>query len=1564
MAAGQPVGNRLAYLDENDPFYPHAGFPKLATPQWVGEGGVEAVVVLAIDDMRQHEKYETMLRPILERLKQIDGRAPVSILCNTIDPAQPHLQRWLQEGLSLEAHTMTHPCPLLARSNWVAAARTYHDCVDLLHQVPGSTPVAFRMPCCDSINSPSPRFYASLFNGTSRAGHFLGIDSSIMNIFTDQDPELPREWVTDADGRPKFRKYLPFPSFVTTIQNYPYPYVLGKLCWEFPAMVPSDWEAQHVHGTNNPVTIADWQSALDATVAKQGTFTFIFHPHGWIRAEQMVQFIDYAVERYGPRVKFLNFREALERLNEHLLAGHPLRRADGQDNGVRLLDLNRDGYLDVIIGNPLRRLTRLWSPAERRWEETSFPTRLVERRTDGQMVDAGVKFGVMGSDGTPAMLVNAESRGGWRFEGRHWVEHNTLLAGLDLEGRALLTARDGADAGVRMRDVDQDGRCEFLVGNEAQNAVFQWFPEEESWKRLPYALPAGARFVDASGRDHGLRFADINEDGYDDIVFSNEQRYSLHLFVPKWFLGFQAGWSREVLAGRRGEAGEIPMIARRGENNGAWFHSRHLWVQNEDTAHLPDLVDRRSFDGLRGGLQPKPKSPEESLACVRVRPGFVVELVASEPLVRDPIAFEWGEDGKLWVVEMGDYPLGLDERGKPGGIVRFLEDLDGDGRYDRSTVFLEHLNFPTGVMPWRKGVLVSAAPEVFYAEDTDGDGKADLRQPLLTGFAEGNQQHRVNGFVLGLDNWIYGANGDSGGKVRVAGMTPPRPGAMPLTDSVELRGKDFRFKPDAGLLETVSAQTQFGRHRDDWGNWFANNNPAWLWHVVLPEDYLARNPNLLVKSVKKYLADYPNGTRVFAISRTLQRFNDIGMLHHVTSANSPTPYRDELFGDGFDSSVFISEPVHNLVHREVLTADGVTFASHRASDELESEFLASTDNWFRPIMLKTGPDGALYIADMYRLVLEHPEWIPQDTQRHLDLRAGADLGRIYRVYPQGAVLRAIPRLAGQSGEQLAASLESPNGWTRDTAQRLLLHSGGTAAVPVLSRLASHGPSPKTRVQALATLDGLGQLPLALILSALNDPHPAVREHGVRLSEAWLGPPQSDSGDSLQRRQLAERLLAMVDDPAIRVRFQLAFTLGNWENDQAGRALARLGIKDAGHSHLQTAVLSSALPHCATMLEMLVRERERAPVDLLQELLSLAVAGYGQRVLPAALREISRREGSRAEPWQFTVLAGFLNGVERRHGSLLEYRNGASGELRDALEGLKGLLEEARTAAFDSDAPAETRVLAVRLLGRGLTGAQRELASLAELLRPQIAPPVQQAAVATLARSQAPDVAALLLNAWRGYEPALRNEVISVLVTRPMWSEQLLETIERGAIPASQISPAHQQRLLSNSQEAIRTRAQRVFSVASNRRELVRQYGEALLGRGDPEKGKALFQMNCASCHRWKGEGTNVGPDLASLANRSPLALLIAILDPNQAVESAYVHYTAITHSDRELSGIIVAETPSSVTLRSSGGLEESILRADIRELSSSGLSLMPEGFEKTMSKAELSDLIAFLTSSE
>ena len=580
-ACAADVGNRLTYLDAFcDPYYVGLNAAKLVTPQWIGEEGVELVIVLSTDDMRDPAVYERYLRPILDRLKKIDGRAPLSIMTQKIDPQDPRLQAFLKEGVSLETHTFDHPCPCLQKNSFTASKGTFDRCVDLMVSVPNNRPVAFRMPCCDSMNSASPRFFTEVFDKTTPGGNFLSVDSSVFLLFTANDPALPRALVQDPDLRQRLAKYLPTErKYANYIEDYPYPYVIGRLCWELPSAIPDDWLGINLHKPCNPVTVADMKAAIDATAIKQGVYTLTFHPHNWIRSDQVVDLVDHAVAKYGRKVKFLNFREIYERLTRNLLGGVPLRAANGQDNGVRVLDLNHDGFTDVVIGNEKVRQTRTWSPQKKQWIVGDFPAEIVSVDVQGNRRDAGARFGVLQNSGCASLLVRSERTAGlWHFDGARWGADSLGLAGLESQG-LVHTSLAGRERGVRLVDLDLDGLCELIVANERQRAVLRWSPDQHRWETLPFTLPEGATIVDAQGRDAGCRLVDVDEDGHADVVFSNPKRYSLHVFVS-----MTEGWSRKILAGKRPGHDEIPMIVRAdGTNNGAWFNYRQMWVQNEDT---------------------------------------------------------------------------------------------------------------------------------------------------------------------------------------------------------------------------------------------------------------------------------------------------------------------------------------------------------------------------------------------------------------------------------------------------------------------------------------------------------------------------------------------------------------------------------------------------------------------------------------------------------------------------------------------------------------------------------------------------------------------------------------------------------------------------------------------------------------------------------------------------------------------------------------------------------------------------------------------------------------------
>jgi putative membrane-bound dehydrogenase-like protein len=895
---------------------------------------------------------------------------------------------------------------------------------------------------------------------------------------------------------------------------------------------------------------------------------------------------------------------------------------------------------------------------------------------------------------------------------------------------------------------------------------------------------------------------------------------------------------------------------------------------------------------------PDAQSPADSLKCIQTRPGFTVELMAAEPLVMSPIAFAWGADGKFWVVEMGDYPLGVDGKGKPGGRVKFLEKTKpGDGPYGKATVFLDGLAFPTGVTPYGKGVLITCAPDIFYAEDTDGDGKADKKEVLFTGFREGNQQHRVNGLVWGLDNWFYGANGDSGGKVK----------SLKTGKVVDISGRDFRLKPESGEFEAVTGQTQFGRCRDDWGNWFGNNNSNPLYHFVLDDHYLRRNPYLLPPDPRVPVSVTPGASEVFPTSKPLPRFNSPQALNHFTSACSAIIYRDDLFGPEFVGNSFVSEPVHNLIHREIVKPKGVTFTSQRADDEQKSEFLASSDNWFRPTTIATGPDGALWIADMYRYVIEHPEWIPKDWQAKLDLRAGQDKGRIYRVYPKDKKPHEIVRMDKKTVKELALDLYDANGWTRDTAQQLLLEAGMRENTRIEARRLLLNElvtgSRYARLHALSTLDALNHLALSDIIDRMADPHPAVRKQALRCLERF-------DQEYWVRPKLQNYLLRLCRDPNAQVRMALAYTLGECPIQVNSNHLATLLREERDDRYIRTAALSSIGPKNARDVVFAMQIDPMLPLPLFLELVP-HVAPYGAQKEFAGLLKHNLPAKTRLDAEAFRRLAEVFDALSRDPkliSDLLKKTNLDGTE--DLLSRLKTAHGEARRVAVDAKSPASDRGAAVRLLGHGIADDREDYKLLGTLLTPQTPDELQAQVIRNLAKSVDPLVARLLLSAWKGYSPTLRAQAIDVLVSRPAWARQLADALENKQVSANEIDTPRRERLLQHKDAEVREIATKVFASASspNRGKLVDEYFLTLPDKTDAQRGAQLFAKNCAACHKLGEVGQQVGPDLASVGDKSVQGLLIAILDPNRNVEAKYVNYLAVTQDASRSSASTASRT--------------------------------------------------------
>ncbi len=536
------------------------------------------------------------------------------------------------------------------------------------------------------------------------------------------------------------------------------------------------------------------------------------------------------------------------------------------------------------------------------------------------------------------------------------------------------------------------------------------------------------------------------------------------------------------------------------------------------TRSIPSLAS--TIQGIcLGGLlslsvAAQPFSPEESRARIQIENGFKVEVFAAEPDVVDPVAITFDENGAVYVAEMREMEVLPALEPGTQATIRRLEDRDGDGRIEHSTVFATGLSFPSGLAPYKGGLFAMCTPDLLYLKDTDGDGAADERRVVLTGFGQGNAEHRFNNLAWGLDNGLHSANGHGGGKVK----DPSRADAP----TVDLSGRDLRIQPAEGLYEAEARQLPggFGLAFDEWGRKFVSQNETHVMHVVLAERYVARNPFLAVSAMGEDISDhgqpdapvYPiSRPQAWRIERTSRRASteagkfrpsQLQVSGYFTAACGVTAYLADLFPESHRGSLFVCDAAHNLVHRDTLSEVGASLRASRPDHE--TEFLRSSDSWFRPVNLHLGPDGALYLLDFYREIIETAASIPEDILAKLDLRAGSDKGRIYRIVPNNCREPYKPPMLGKlSSGDLVPKLADGNAWVRLTAQRLLLEREAKETAPLLKEMVTSELNPLGRLHALWTLAGLRMLEEETVLAGLRDPHPRVREHSVRLAEGLL-----------------------------------------------------------------------------------------------------------------------------------------------------------------------------------------------------------------------------------------------------------------------------------------------------------------------------------------------------------------------------------------------------------------------------------------------------------------------------
>ena len=964
-------------------------------------------------------------------------------------------------------------------------------------------------------------------------------------------------------------------------------------------------------------------------------------------------------------------------------------------------------------------------------------------------------------------------------------------------------------------------------------------------------------------------------------------------------------------------------------------------------------------------------TPEDSLKAIRMNGDFHVELFASEPEVMSPVEMFFDENGRVYVAEMMDYPEDPPP-GKPArSRIRLLEDANGDGRIDKATIFAEGLLAVSGIMPWKGGLIVTCAPDILFMKDTNGDGRADERKVLYTGFPKSNHETRITNPRLGIDNWIYCSNTGNNGRI----TSPEHPEMAPIL----VRGADFRFDPISGRAEPASGPAQFGSTLDEFGDRFISQNTTHIRHVVVPMQYLTRASLLEVRAVAQDISDhgrpsarmYPlTGPQEWRKQRTAmrqQRYNENGsniteqLSGWFTAASGGTLYNGDAFPKEYAGNVFTGDVSGNLVHRDLIRPDGATFQAHRGEENVE--FLASTDVWFRPCNFANAPDGNLYVMDIYRHVIETPESIPEEIRKKIDFYQGDSMGRIYRIAPNHPARRGDlqPGLGSMSSSELVKQFANPNGWHRQTAQRLLLERQDRSVIPALKEMAQSGTTPEARIHALWMLQAYSALNTQEIERALKDSDARIRKNALQLSEAYLN----------RSRPLANAVLAMANDVDARVQFQASLTIGELQDPRSLAALANLAHAHSSDQWFRVAILSSAANRASPFFHSLVSRGESwTDPALLVGLSALIGADQNRSEISqwfSALSKLSQPDKALEGLTRGLQLVNAKNlrvpGVESSLTRLLSSEN--ESVQRAAWEAsryfaLDALLQRAGKEALNSDLSAARRTFAIR----ALRGGRFETVSttLTKILQSHPAPDIVVAAIDSLAAFADPAAGNTILENWRGYSPEARKRAVSALLAQENRVPLLLKAIEDGQVERSALDTTARSHLYESRDPAIVKKAKALLeSTNSDRARVVASYQEAVSLKGDVNHGKALFEENCARCHSPRRQGGRVGPDLSGINNKTKEELLTSILNPSFAIEPRYINYVVTTKDGRMYDGVIANETPGAITLR--GGSEEgdqTVLRKDIADIRASSVSLMPENFEENLKKQDIADILSYL----
>ncbi len=951
------------------------------------------------------------------------------------------------------------------------------------------------------------------------------------------------------------------------------------------------------------------------------------------------------------------------------------------------------------------------------------------------------------------------------------------------------------------------------------------------------------------------------------------------------------------------------------------------------------------------------KKDIETLDGFEIAPGFELSRVAMEPLIKDPVDLEFDELGNALVLEMPGYPFEDQE-----SRIILLKDTDQDGIYDYSQVFVENLKLASSFLPYKKGVLVAAPPYLLFVRDEDQNYFPNQIDTLMGGFSTGNLQHNYNGLTYGLDGWIYAANGGNDGAPYWWGDT---------TGQMDLRGQDFRFNLETKALERLGESSGgYGLGVDEWGHIFETHNLTHISHLVIPDRYVNGN-QLYQEHLLENISDHDdNGlARIYPIGEQESRVNHPEQSGYFSGSCGITHYGGGAFGKEYDHTIWVADVVLNLIHVDHITGNGASFKASR--DEEKSEFLASNDRSFRPVNMSVGPNGDMFVVDMYRKVIEHPEWIPDAIEKTLDLEAGKDQGRIYRIKKTGTTGNfQLSHFQGQA--RLIENLSHTNQWVRMTAHRLLMDQQLDAnTLKSLKGLLSTA-SGMGKLHALWLLDNKGELMDTEVIRALRDPSFPIRETALKLAEGRL-----QSND-----KLLEICLALLQDPNLRVTMQAALSLSTLPQESfkvhQQQILNRLkeSAKGTVDSWTLTAIVLASQDAAGILLTEILNSTQVKdfPTQFLASLSQIAgkqsdvnqlMEAIAKSIIPLSDKQL--------------LIRGLTNQLTKSSPGLINSIQ--------TLEqtGYPGLISELAILRYKLKLPPSAQFLQYsrqaidKVMDDSLSDSIRLQQMDLLVLLPfheksnalffclgQSEPlKIQEKALQQLATINDPSIGVQVVGIWSELSPQTRRYASDLLLFNETHHDALLTGLEDGRINIGEMNfdlERRRQLLWWTDNSETKRRAENLFSDSgvSNRQNVIEQMKPALGLSGSVASGKVIFEQVCASCHRYGSLGNEVGPTLTEIGRKSKETLMHDILDPNAAADPQYINHRLETKEGIIHIGIIAQETDQEISIKKMGGENVKIPKSEVKSFRSLGTSLMMEGLENSMDVQKMADLLEFL----